>query len=321
MGGPSRVSAVNRSGFGAGVAAALGAVLIWGLQIPIGKQVLAQIDGFSLGLIRYIVAMLGFVAFLVWKEGWPAVSPVGHFRVLSVAGGVGIAGSVLLVFAGLSLTRPESAAIIGALQPAIAVIAQWWLERRRPERFTLGCVAVAFFGVLLVVSRGGEALRSQHETSINELIGNMLVFLGSIAWVTYSVSTRAIAQWSSARISALTCMFGVAAATPIWWLAYAFGATYFPEQPDGALMGKVAFLAVFGALVAIFLWNISLRRIGTLNSVLLSNLTPVVAFAALAVLGAEFSAVELVGAGLVVGALAANNLRQRRLSVGPAAPR
>ena len=312
---------MNRAGFGAGVAAALGAVLIWGLQIPIGKQVLAQIDGFSLGLLRYVVAMLGFVALLVWKEGWPAVSPVGHFRVLSVAGGVGIAGSVFLVFAGLSLTRPESAAIIGALQPAIAVIAQWWLERRQPERFTLGCVAVAFVGVLLVVTRGGEALSSQHHFTFDELLGNLLVFLGSIAWVTYSVSTRAISQWSSARISALTCMFGVAAATPIWLLAHALGGTYFPNQADGALIGKVAFLAVFGALVAILLWNISLRRIGTLNSVLLSNLTPVVAFIALATLGAELQASELLGAALVVGALVANNLHQRRLSAGLAAPR
>ena len=91
------------------------------------------------------------------------------------------------------------------------------------------------------------------------------------------------------------------------------GGTYLPKQADGVLIGQVVFLAIFGALVAIFLWNIGLRRIGTLNSVLLSNLTPVVAFAALAVLGAEFSRVELLGAGLVVMALAANNLQQRRL--------
>jgi drug/metabolite transporter (DMT)-like permease len=100
---------------------------------------------------------------------------------------------------------------------------------------------------------------------------------------------------------------------PVWLLAHGLGATYFPEQPDRILIGKIAFLAIFGALVAIFLWNISLRRIGTLNSVLLSNLTPVVAFAVLAALGAQFSAVELTGAALVVGALAANNLHQRRV--------
>ena len=307
--------------FGAGVAAALGAVLIWGFQIPLGKQVLEQLDGFSLGLLRYVTAMVGFVALLVWKEGWAAVSPVGHFRVLSVAGGIGIAGSVMLVFAGLTLTRPESAAIIGALQPAIAVLAQWLLERRRPERFTLACIAVAFFGVLLVVTRGGSAFSTDMAITVDELIGNSLVFLGSIAWVTYSVSTRSISHWSSARISALTCLFGVAAATPVWWLAHAAGATYFPVRFDGALIVKIAFLAIFGALVAIFLWNISLRRIGTLNSVLLSNLTPVVAFAILAVMGAQFTTAELVGAALVVLALGANNLNQRRLRVAPGSAR
>lgn len=299
--------------FGAGVAAALGAVLIWGLQIPIGKQVLEQIDGFSLGLLRYLVAMLGFVSLLVWKEGWSAMSPAGHLKVLSVAGGIGIAGSVFLVFAGLALTRAESAAIIGALQPGIAVIAQWLLQRRRPARFTLVCLAIAFVGVLLVVTRGGAAFSSDLSITFEEFIGNLLVFLGSIAWVTYSVTTVAISHWSSARISALTCVFGVAAATPIWWIAHALGATSFPVQADAALVAKIAFLAIFGALVAIFLWNISLRRIGALNSVLLSNLTPVVAFAVLAMLGAEFTGAELLGAALVVLALAANNLYQRRL--------
>ena len=305
---------VSSSGhFGAGVAAALGAVLIWGFQIPIGKQVLAQLDGFSLGLLRYVIAMVGVVALLVWKEGWVAVSPVGHFRVLSVAGGVGIAGSVMLVFAGLTLTRPESAAIIGALQPAIAVLAQWLLERRRPERFTLACITVAFLGVMLVVTRGGAAFATDTSITVDEFVGNTLVFLGSIAWVTYSVSTRSISHWSSARISALTCLFGVAATVPVWWVAHLAGATYFPASLDNALIGKIAFLAIFGALVAIFLWNISLRRIGALNSVLLSNLTPVVAFGLLAVMGANFTSVELVGASLVVLALGANNLHQRRL--------
>jgi drug/metabolite transporter (DMT)-like permease len=232
---------------------------------------------------------------------------------LSVAGGVGIAGSVMLVFAGLTLTRPESAAIIGALQPAIAVLAQWLLERRRPERFTLACIAVAFFGVLLVVTRGGAAFATDMAITADEFLGNALVFLGSIAWVTYSVSTRSISHWSSARISALTCLFGVAAATPVWWVAHAAGATYFPSSLDSGLIGKIAFLAIFGALVAIFLWNISLRRIGALNSVLLSNLTPVVAFGLLAVMGAQFTSAELVGAALVVLALGANNLHQRRL--------
>jgi drug/metabolite transporter (DMT)-like permease len=307
--------------FGAGVAAALGAVLIWGFQIPLGKQVLAQLDGFSLGLLRYVTAMLGFVALLVWKEGWAAVSPAGHFRVLSVAGGVGIAGSVMLVFAGLTLTRPESAAIIGALQPAIAVLAQWLLERRRPERFTLACIAVAFLGVILVVTRGGAAFATDVSITVDEFIGNTLVFLGSIAWVTYSVSTRSISHWSSARISALTCLFGVAAATPVWWIAHLAGVTYFPTSLDSALIGKIAFLAIFGALVAIFLWNISLRRIGALNSVLLSNLTPVVAFALLAAMGAQFTTAELVGAALVVLALGANNLNQRRLRFAPESAR
>lgn len=300
-------------GFGVGLAAGFGAVFIWGTQIPIAKQVLPLLDGFSLGLFRYVIAMAGFVALLVWKEGWAALSPIGHLRVLTVSGGIGIAGSVMLVFCGLTLTRPESAAIISALQPAMAVLAQWLVYRRRPARFTLACIAVAFIGVVLVVTRGAFLSANDSPITLEEWLGNFLVFCGSMAWVTYSLSTVSIAHWSTVRLSALTSLFGVLVSLPIWGLAYAFDLTLIPATFDAKLAWQVIYLAIAGALIAIYLWNIGLKRIGVLNSVLLSNLVPVIAFATMAVLGSSFSLAELGGAALVVLALAASNLHQRRL--------
>jgi drug/metabolite transporter (DMT)-like permease len=299
--------------FGLGLLATVGAVVIWGLQVPIGKRVLAEADGITLAVLRYSVATLGFCGLLVLREGVAALSPSGHSRVLWVSGGIGIGGSVMLFFVGLTLTRPESAAIIGALQPGLAVLAQWLIYRRRPARFTLACIVVAFLGVVLVVSRGGQIFSGASPLSLQEMIGNLLVFIGSLAWVTYSIAIAPISHWSSARISALTCAFGIAVSIPVWLISNGLGLTRFPANPDTRMIAELAFLAIGGALVAIFLWNTGLRRIGVVNAVLLGSLSPVVAFIALAIMGAEFQRSELLGVGLVVSALIANNLNERRL--------
>ena len=60
-----------------------------------------------------------------------------------------------------------------------------------------------------------------------------------------------------------------------------------------------------------FLWNAGNRRIGPLNTILLLNLMPVITFAIRYTQGARFAASELIGAGMVVGALVANNLYER----------
>jgi drug/metabolite transporter (DMT)-like permease len=59
------------------------------------------------------------------------------------------------------------------------------------------------------------------------------------------------------------------------------------------------------------LWNAGNRRIGALNAMLMLNLMPVIVFAIRFAQGQRFEAAELAGAGLVIGALIANNLYLR----------
>jgi len=60
-------------------------------------------------------------------------------------------------------------------------------------------------------------------------------------------------------------------------------------------------------------WNAGIQRIGALNSMLMLNLLPIVVFAIRFFQGHRFEPVEFTGAGLVIGALAANNLYLRHV--------
>jgi drug/metabolite transporter (DMT)-like permease len=292
-----------------GVALALAAVLLWGVQFPVAKAAFAAVDPFHVSAIRYGVATLLLSAFVLWRNGMGAFRYYGRAWPASVLGLVGMTGSPMLVFAGLGLTRPEHAAIIVSLQPSMTAIADWWLRGRRPARFTLGCIAAAFAGVVLVVTKGNVAVALGR----GELLGDALVLAGAACWVAYTMGTESFRGWSSLKFTLLTLIPGsiglVVATAVLVQLGLA-------RVPGWAALGSVgpelAFLALGGVLVSMICWNAGSRRIGVLNAMLMLNLVPVVVFAIRFAQGQRFEAIELVGAGLVIGALAANNLYLRR---------
>ena len=295
--------------FASGLALAFAAVLLWGIQFLVAKAAFVAIDPFHVSLIRYGVATLLLGAFVLWRDGRSALRYYGRAWPASVLGLVGMTGSPMLVFAGLGLTRPEHAAIIVSLQPSMTAIADWWLRGRRPAGFTLGCIGVAFAGVVLVVTRGEVALAPGH----GELLGDALVLAGAACWVVYTMGTESFRGWSSLKFTLLTLIpgtIGLVAATAV---LVGLGLAWVPDGAALAAVGpELGFLALGGVLASMICWNAGTRRIGALNAVLMLNLMPVVVFAIRFAQGQRFAAVEVAGAALVIGALAANNLYLRR---------
>jgi drug/metabolite transporter (DMT)-like permease len=309
---------------------ALFAILIWGAQLPVAKSVMGQVDGFTLTFVRYGVAVVLFVAFLWWKEGKEAFRWENQALPILIGGGIGMGGSALLVFLGLSMTKPELAVIIIALQPGMAALGPWLFFKKRPSYFTLLCIGFAFCGVAIAVTRGGSSLQAltgagagltQHAGAIiatgnaqlDQLIGELLVFLGAMAWVTYVLASSKLAHWSALRIATVNCIPAVLVIGTAWGVAMAFGFKHWPSPEIwfGWLGLKVAYVALLGVFLAMMLWNEGVRKIGPLNAMLLLNLMPVITFAFRALEGASFERSELIGAAIVVGALVANNIYQR----------
>ena len=300
------------SSFTAGLAFTFGAVFFWGTQVPVAKTLLDSMDSFAFGALRYVIALLGFAPILWWREGRAAFSTEGHGLRIAIAGGVGLAGSTALVFLGLSYTRAESAAIILALQPGMTALAQWAVDKRRPAASTLVCLAIAFVGVLMVISRGGAVFAAHAPLEWRELWGNLLVLLGAMGWVTYVISAAPLSHWSAARVSTLGTAWAAAMLVLIWILAGMMGWAGLPTDLDPPDSLRLFYVSVFGGMVAMFWWNAGVRRIGPLNAALFGYLMPVFAFSVRAIEGAVFTAAELIGAAIVIASLAANNLIERR---------
>lgn len=295
-----------------GAAAAFAATVIWGAQLPIAKGAFVAVDGVTMTLVRYGAALVVFAVLLAWREGWRSFA-AGRQRWLHViVAGSALAASVLMLFTGLSMTRPEVAAIILALQPVMTALAEWGLTRRRPPPFTLSCIGIAFLGVALVVTRGGAAFSEPAAVRGAETMGNLLALGAAVTWVAYTMLTARIQGWSTLRVSTLTSIPMVALVVLVWLLAYPGDAIHIDATRLPAAAWRLAYVSLFGVVVAMFLWTAGLQRIGAVDAMLLANMMPIVAFVYRAVEGARYQPIELFGVALVVGALVANGLSMRR---------
>lgn len=278
-------------------------------MFPIAKRSLAMIDAFSLGTLRYVLGLAIFSALLWAIEGrqafrygtrlWPAIG-FGVF---------GITGFNTLVWYGLNFTRPEHAGILMALQTPLIALSLWVLRGQRPAAFTLGCVAVAIGGVILVVTKGDPARAFEG----GSLLGDVLVLLGAVCWVAYSMAGGRFTGWSSLRMTTLTCIPGGIGLLLANAIAVATGFVPMPSlEAIGQVWWQVTYFALGSVVLGVLGFNAGVKHLGALNAMLMINLVPVGVFAIEAALGRRYEAVELAGAAVVIGALVANNLYLRK---------
>ncbi len=294
--------------FVAGLVACLMAVVLWGVQFPIAKDAFAVVDPFHVTLVRYLVALSLLLPFFLWREGLSSLRYEGKAWLVCSMGAMGMSISPLMVFYGISIAGAEHGAVIVALQPSTMALTQWVVSRQRPAAFTLLCIGVAFLGVVLVVTRGGAGIRE----SADAILGSVLILAGGLCWVYYTLGTERLKGWSVWRITVLTMLPGTATTLLFIFTVTSLGLLTSPGVEDyQTVAGELLFLALFGVLFGMLAWNFGTRRIGPLNSMLLTNLMPVATFAYRALHGHQFDRAELAGAGIVLAALIANNVYLR----------
>ncbi len=286
------------------------AIASWGALFSIAKRTLPVLDPFFLGSARYAVGVLLFIAILWIAEGRQALRYGGRFLPAAVYGLFGFTAFNTFVWWGLAYTRPEHASIIMALQTPMVALAVWLTRGMRPRPFTIGCIAVAIGGVLLVVTKG----RLSDVFEGGSLVGDLLVFLGAVSWVVYTMAGHHFSGWSPLRMTVLTCIPGTIGLIAINIFTIAAGYSVLPSL-DQVLSVKwqLAYFVVFTVILGVLGFNNGVKYLGALNAMLMLNLIPIIVFSIEAGLGRSFAAIEIGGAAIVIG-LVANNIYLRGTS-------
>jgi drug/metabolite transporter (DMT)-like permease len=304
-----QVAAIERrmGAQGAGALLGLTATLMWGSQFPVAKSLFHSLDPYTLTTLRYGVAALAFIGVLALVEGPRALRFDGYLGRASWYGTLGITGGVLLVYVGLQHTTAIDAALVLSLQPVLTALVLRFRGQGRVSPATLATMALAFVGAMLVISRGNPVSIVTGQVGW----GILLVIVGQIGWVLYTIEATSFRGWSPLRFTALTALPATLVIVLLSGLADAAGWAH----PSGHSITGSPWLLLYAivgpATIAVLAWNLGRARLGAQNIALFQNLVPITTFAITIGQGYRPGAVEVAGAALTIGALAANNVLTR----------
>lgn len=304
---------MSKSRFWKGALFCLFSAIAWGAMFPVAESALHHIDPFWFSGIRYSAVAVLLVLLLAWKEGKKAFRTEGHGMKLWGLGTLAFMVYNFGVFWGqhqLGKSGVLLASIMESFMPMLAVLLVWSLTRKRPNIRTLGCVAVAFIGVLFVVTKGDFTAFANGGLQLLPLLS---VFAGVIGWVVFTVGSGQFSGWSALRFSTLTCIYGGATT-----LAAVLGLTFLGilDVPEASavvrIIPEMLFMIIVAGLMALLSWIQGIQQLNSVNGMLFINFVPATTFVISVIQGYSVSAAEIIGSLLIVGALIANNLITRR---------
>ena len=269
---------------------------IWGGTFIAGRLLALAVPPAVGALLRYVVAVLALLVAARWLEGGLPRLSRRQLMGTALLGATGILAYNLFFLGALARLPASRTSLIIALNPVVTIAAASLLfgERLSVRRW-LG-VAIALFGVWIVVSRGD--VFGAVTGSIG--IGELLMFGGVCSWAAYTLIGRRVLEGltplAATTYASLwgTAMLAVAAAPDLRGLDAADITT--------PVLLSVLYLGVLGTAVAFVWYYQAVQRLGAARTVIFNNLVPLFgATFGVLLLGEPLLPSMLLGGAIAVG--------------------
>ena len=270
---------MNAGGRGRGVAAALGAAVLFGAGTPIAKLLLDAINPWLLAGLLYLGSGAGLALYRRFK-GAPAVR-LARTEALALAGAIvsgGVVAPVLLMFGLTHLPAADASLLLNAEGVLTALLAWFAFGENVDRRVAAGMLAIVAGAVVLSWpgdAPGVSGFSTDVVTGFAAAWPALAVLGACLAWAIDNNLTRRVSLADAAWVASVK---GLAAGTVNLALASSF-AVALPPWPALAGALVVGFFA-YGVSLALFV--VGLRHLGTARA------------------GAYFSAAPFVGAVLAL---------------------
>jgi drug/metabolite transporter (DMT)-like permease len=277
--------------FDRGIAAALGAAVLFGLSTPLAKSLVGSIPPLVLAGLLYVGSGTGLAALLILRTAtggresitWPRGTDVGWLLGAVASGGA--VGPYLLMY-GLQATDAASASLILNLESVFTALLAWFVFKENFDRR----IAV---GMAFIVA-GGAVLSAAPAFLAQGWVGPLAIAGACLAWAIDNNMTRRVSVHDAMLIA---CVKGLVAGTSSVALAVAYGA----ELPPASVALQAGVLGFVGYGLSLTLFVVALRGLGTARTGAYFSLAPFIGAALAVALGAPLTA-TLVVAGLLMGA-------------------
>ena len=235
-----------------GVAAALGAALLFGAGTPLAKRLLDGVGPWMLAGLLYLGSGLGLLLLRRLRRAVPVQLPLGQWRWLAgavLAGGV--VGPVLLMF-GLTRMPASGASLLLNAEGVFTALLAWFAFRENfDKRIALGMAAIVAGAVVLswpTGSPGGAPMGSAWPA---------LAVLGAcLAWAIDNNLTRKVSLNDAMWIASVK---GLVAGAVNLLLAVVVGSSL----PAWPAVAEAMTLGFFAYGISLTLFVVSLRHLGT----------------------------------------------------------
>lgn len=274
---------------------ALFAVTVWGASFIATKVALNDISPITVVWLRFLMGtlILGVTVVLQKQFRLPEKTEWAYFALL---GFLGITFHQWLQSNGLQTSEAGTTAWIVATTPVFMALLGWFLLKEKPGWMKTSGILIAFFGVLVVVSKG-----QLNSISIGRFgaPGDVLILISAVNWAIFStVSRRGLKSLPASLMMFYVMCFG--------WL---FTSILFFPTTGLADIGNltvngwmgIAFLGIFCSSLAYIAWYDALKALTTAETGAFLYIEPLVAVVvAFFVLGEAIRPASLLGGAVIL---------------------
>lgn len=271
-----------------GVAAALGAALLFGASTPLAKLLLDGVSPWLLAGLLYAGSGLGLYVYRRTRRSALRIR-LNSGEWVWLAGAVlsgGIVAPVLLMI-GLTHTTASKASLLLNAEGVFTTLLAWCVFRESVDsRIALGMVSIVTGAVVL--SWPGS-LQAVSWWSTSAILG------ACVAWAVDNNLTRKV---SLAEPTGIACIKGMVAGSTNLLLACAF--TEHLILPSWVRMGAILFVGFLAYGVSLSLFVVGLRHLGTARAGAYFSIAPFFGAALSVVFLGEALTSQLIGAGVLM---------------------
>jgi drug/metabolite transporter (DMT)-like permease len=278
----------NRSGLTKSLSLLLATVLFWGLSFLSIKVAVAAIPPMSLGLARFLIAIV--VLFFLKRRMAPEERLSRRdIPLMAAAGLIGVTAYFFFENNGVKLISASESSIIIAVIPVITMLAERLFSKTKISAVQYAGAALSMGGVWILVA--------ESFTLTLDIRGYLFMLGAAASWVGYCFLTKPLFERHS-RIGIVfyQTLFGIAGFLP--FAALELGQW---NATGPVVWANVAYLGVFCSALGYYFYVSALGSLGVSVSAVFINLIPVVTvLAGFFLLGERLSAVQWAGGAIVL---------------------
>ena len=280
--------------------------LIWGINIPIMKIGLDQVDVFVFNAIRLAISAMVLVAFAL-RERRRGLLPGPGIKIwhLLIYGVMVSAVYQLMFLIGIDSTTAGNTALIIATVPMwTALLARIFIGERLKRLAKLG-LAIALVGTVIVALQKGDVTAGREH-----LRGNLLILGAALVWAGGTVYSKPLLK----RISPMQLAASAAIIALPMHVIFAVGRyeLSLPALHSPSLWLIIIYAGVLSSGLSQPMWHFGVRQAGASHAAIVQNLIPLVAIVvAWASRGEIPTTAQVLGGTLILGGLATMRLGRK----------